>query len=79
MYYNVCPLPTDDPPAYDGDPSTGNTDEMRRVCINRHNMAVNIAFLDFSVQKTRLKKLWYLHWHRNWDITAPPVWPPWLE
>lgn len=79
MYSNVCPLPIDEPPDYDGHRSTGNTNEIRRVCINRHRMAINIAFLDFSVRKAGLKSLWTLHWHRNWDGTLPPVWPPWLQ
>jgi hypothetical protein len=81
QYYNVCPYFSDTPPAYEGEPSSGNDDEMRRVCINRHNMAIDIAFLDFSVQRTKLNKLWDLHWHRNWnpDDAPPPDWPPWLR
>ncbi|MHC4500154.1 MAG: type II secretion system protein [Planctomycetota bacterium] len=81
MFYNVCPYHKDEPPAYDGDPSSGNDNEIRRVCINRHQRAINIVLLDFSVRKTGLKDLWDLHWHRNWNPNndPPPKWPSWLE
>jgi len=83
MYYNTCPLHEDDPPEYDGEPSVGNREEMRRVCINRHNMAINMLFLDFTVRKVELKELWELWWHRDWNPNndPPPDWKtvaPWM-
>jgi prepilin-type processing-associated H-X9-DG protein len=61
---------------------------MRRVCLNRHNAAVNSAFLDWSVRKVDLKELWTLRWHKNYDIRGPwtkaggvqPTdWPAWMR
>jgi len=80
-FENVCPYRTDEPPQYDSDfiQAGGNTDEMKRLCLNRHNMAVNIAYVDFSVRKLQLRPLWDQWWHRNWPIDQPPpVWPDWL-
>jgi prepilin-type N-terminal cleavage/methylation domain-containing protein len=82
-YDNTCPRHEDDPPEYDGEPSIGNDEEMRRVCINRHNMAINMLFLDFTVRKVGLKQLWELWWHRDWNPNndPPPDWKtaaPWM-
>jgi prepilin-type N-terminal cleavage/methylation domain-containing protein len=82
-YDNTCPKHEDDPPFYDGEPSVGNDEEMRRVCINRHHMAINMLFLDFSVRRVGLKELWELWWHRDWNPTnaPPPDWKtaaPWM-
>ncbi len=58
-----------EPPSYDGEgePSNG-IDEIRRVCINRHNGAINILFMDWSVRRVRLTQLWDINtlWSRNW-------------
>jgi len=84
-YENVCPYVTDQPPQYDGDflQSGANDDEMKRVCINRHNMAINIVFVDFSVRRVKLKELWELRWHRDWakDLATYglPEWPAWMD
>ena len=57
-----------------------------RPCQDRHNLTINIAFLDFTVRKVGLKQLWQLYWHRNWDMTAGipdprdlEIWPSWLR
>jgi prepilin-type processing-associated H-X9-DG protein len=61
---------------------------MRRVCLNRHNGATNIAFLDFSVRRVGLKELWTLKWNTDydtdgvWTITGgviPGDWPRWMN
>jgi hypothetical protein len=84
-FENICPYRTDEPPQFDGDflQSSGNLDEMKRACLNRHNMAVNIAFLDFAVRRVRLKELWDLWWHRQWQQDMlnipPPDWPDWMQ
>ncbi len=80
QYSNICPRFTDTPPISKGLPSSGNDDEMRRACIDRHTMAVDIAFLDFSVHKVRIIKLWDLWWHRDWnpENLPPPVFPDWM-
>ncbi|HUW18426.1 MAG TPA: type II secretion system protein [Sedimentisphaerales bacterium] len=65
-----CPLPSDKPPTYDGEPYPGSTNknEIRNFCINRHDGYVNVVFLDFSVRRVSLKGLWYIWWHRGWPI-----------
>ncbi|MHC4620148.1 MAG: hypothetical protein ACYTEQ_20570 [Planctomycetota bacterium] len=72
-----CPLPIDQPPLYDGDlylPGSGNRNEIKNFCLNRHKGAVNVLFLDFSARKVGLKGLWYLWWHRGWPV--PSQMPP---
>jgi hypothetical protein len=87
----VTPWPEDRPPEHDGQfwPYTGNNyDEMRRVCFNRHDGFINVAFLDYSVRKVGLKELWTLKWHRNFDTAGhwtqaggaePEDWPEWMR
>jgi prepilin-type N-terminal cleavage/methylation domain-containing protein/prepilin-type processing-associated H-X9-DG protein len=71
-YQTDEPAPLEDPP--------GGGQRMQRFCINRHNGAVNLAFLDCSARKVDLKELWRLEWHRSYDIhAAPPVWPEWMR
>jgi prepilin-type N-terminal cleavage/methylation domain-containing protein/prepilin-type processing-associated H-X9-DG protein len=70
----VTVWPEDEPPEYDGQfwPYTGNNyDEMRRVCLDRHDGFVNSLFLDFSVRKVGLKELWTLKWHRLFETGGP--------
>ena len=83
--------PEDKPPDYDGQfwPYTGNNaDEMRRVCVNRHDGGINILFLDYSVRKAGLKELWTLKWQRNYNMAGfwtkaggaePEDWPQWMR
>jgi prepilin-type N-terminal cleavage/methylation domain-containing protein/prepilin-type processing-associated H-X9-DG protein len=85
------PYPTDSPPTYDGEPRTGvgtSGDEIRIFCINRHDGAVNVLFMDWSVRKVGLKELWTLKWHRNCNIVGPWTmaggvqpndWPEWMR
>jgi len=85
------PYETDDPPSYEGDPRTavgtaGN--EMRIFCINRHEGAINMLFLDWSVRRVGLKELWTLKWRQKCDIhgpwtraggVVPSDWPEWMR
>lgn len=46
--------------------------QLGRFCIDRHNMAVNIGFIDGSVNKLKLGNLWGLKWNKLYaptDIT----------
>ena len=61
-----------------------NTD----FCINRHYGYINGLFLDFSVRKIGLKRLWTLKWSENfdranrWTIAGgvqPDDWPEWMR
>ncbi|MHC4433421.1 MAG: prepilin-type N-terminal cleavage/methylation domain-containing protein [Planctomycetota bacterium] len=64
------------------------TNEMHLVCINRHNGAINMVFLDLNVRKVGLKELWTLDWHRNFDTEGvwttiggvqAEDWPQWMR
>lgn len=83
QWKDADPLPTDLPPEHEGDLWTPNAEEIRRVCVNRHNGGVNGLFLDFSARKVGLKELWEIWWHRRWPedraAAGTPVWPPWME
>jgi len=85
------PYPKDSPPLYDGEPRTGvgtSGDEMRVFCINRHDGAINVLLMDWTVRKIGLKELWTLKWHRNFDTAGPWTiagnaqpsdWPQWMR
>lgn len=77
------------PPATGGGPSgAASTNEMQRVCIDRHDGAVNSLFMDWSTRKVGLKELWMLKWHRQYNTAGPwtkaggvmPTdWPQWMS
>ena len=38
------------------------------------------SFMDGTVKRVRLKALWDLKWHREYDLSQPlPKWPEWME
>ena len=88
-WYDLWPHSVDEPPLTDGaTENLAGSNEMRRVCLNRHNAAVNGAFLDWSVRKIDLKELWTLKWHRNFDThgdwtiaggVQSDRWPEWMR
>jgi len=85
------PFPVDTPPNYEGEPRSGvgtTGNEMRIFCIDRHDGAINVLFMDGGVRSVGLKELWTLKWHRQFDVTGPwtraggvqPTdWPPWMR
>lgn len=89
FWYDVWPHDVDQPPTTDGSTvGLSGSNEMRRVCLNRHSFAVNSAFLDWSVRKVDLKELWTFKWHRNYDTAGPWTiaggvqredWPEWMR
>ena len=38
---------------------------MKRFCLDRHDMAINVAFVDGSTEKIPLKELWTLRWSKK--------------
>lgn len=91
-WYGAGPLDIDLPPEYDGHTAstTGHWrgDNMRRVCMNRHNAATSVVFLDTSVRRVGLKELWTLKWHKNYKTTniwtkaggvRTEDWPQWMR
>lgn len=87
-YFDAWPRSIDLPPEHDEWPlDRTNIDEMRRVCVNRHNAALNCLFNDWSARKVGLKELWTLKWHREFDTSGPWTktggvrpedWPEWM-
>ncbi len=77
MWIDVFAMTSDEPPTWDGDfTEAGHIDGLKTCSIDRHNAAVNILFLDFSVRRTGLKQLWELPWHTQWwrDYSTPTEW-----
>lgn len=58
------PKDSDIPPAADEGWSGG---EMGVFCIDRHHKSINCLFLDMSVQKVMLWRLWELKWSRDFN------------
>jgi prepilin-type N-terminal cleavage/methylation domain-containing protein/prepilin-type processing-associated H-X9-DG protein len=87
LRFNVFPRATDTPPETE-DRAWESTQHMRRVCINRHDGFIQMAFLDWHVEKVGLKQLWTLKWHKTFNQTGPfttvggimpQEWPEWMR
>jgi len=87
-WYDVWSHHVDNPPQNINDVVGTGTDEMKRVCLDRHNAAINCGFLDWSIRKVDLKELWTLKWHRNFNTAGPwtlaggataEKWPEWMR
>ena len=86
LWYQIWPgpFPDDDPPATEYASGMG----MRQACLDRHNGAVNMLFMDFSARKVGLKEPWTLKWHQVFDTEGewttaggvqPEDWPEWMR
>ena len=88
-FVDAWPLERDRPPPKETGPAdTIGTDEMNRVCVNRHEGYVNGLFMDFSARSIGLKELWTLKWHRSYNVNGPWTkaggvrlgdWPEWMR
>jgi prepilin-type processing-associated H-X9-DG protein len=87
LRFNVFPRHTDMPPQTQ-DQAWESTQHMRRICIDRHDAGINMAFLDWSAKKVDLKELWTLRWHKAyvekgpWTKAGgvmPTDWPDWMQ
>ena len=87
-WYDVWAHDENNPPIDRDDVVGASTDEMKRVCLDRHNRSVNGLFLDWSVRRIDLKELWVLKWHRNFSIAGSWTkaggvtannWPEWMR
>jgi prepilin-type N-terminal cleavage/methylation domain-containing protein/prepilin-type processing-associated H-X9-DG protein len=60
-----------EPTVDDGPPSilAEQNSNMSVFCMPRHNKRTNMLFMDKSVRKIGLKKLWSLRWHTQWRET----------
>jgi len=86
QHYAGEPSENSPPPSYRDEP--GGFGSMMCFCIDRHDGAINAAFVDFSARKVGLKELWTLKWHREWDVCGPWTtcggvqpedWPEWMR
>jgi type II secretory pathway pseudopilin PulG len=70
MWVDASPSSTDSPPVdlYLG--ASGPYD-MERICLDRHHMAINVAFLGGTVQTVKLEDLWTLRWNNGFTPPMP--------
>ncbi len=90
-WHDAWPQDTDTPaPTPDGFRigNQGTTNEMRHFAIDRHNGAINMLLMDWSVRPVGLKEMWTLKWHRNFNTANPYTlagggaaidWPDWMQ
>jgi prepilin-type N-terminal cleavage/methylation domain-containing protein len=89
LWYDVWAHDIDNPPDYDGATiNLSGSNEIRRVCLNRHSQGINMTFVDYSVRKVNLKELWILKWSNTYNIhgrwtraggVTPDMWPEWMQ
>jgi len=73
IWVGMWPTERDMPPAsLDGEASALKVG-LSRAYIDRHAMAVNIGFIDTSVQNVALKSLWQLKWGPQFQVGDMPV------
>lgn len=65
-----------------------SSNNMGRVCINRHRGFTDVSFADWSVRKAGLKELYVMQWHKAWNVNGPWTkaggvnpenWPDWIR
>ncbi len=64
------------------------SNNMGRICINRHRGFTSSSFLDWSVRRVGLKELYTLQWHKKFNTRGPMTiaggvreqdWPDWIK
>lgn len=58
-----------------GAPVGANMGGMQRVCLDRHDMAINVVFTDSHVSKVKLADLWTLKWNKEFQKDYDKVMP----
>ncbi|AQQ70867.1 type II secretion system protein G [Limihaloglobus sulfuriphilus] len=69
-WYGVWPLMMDMPPKAYVKAEYGTSyikNHMRRLCVDRHNMKVNMIFADMQAKPVEMKHLWNQRWHKGYD------------
>jgi prepilin-type N-terminal cleavage/methylation domain-containing protein len=86
LRFDTWPLENQKPA--DVEEAAWSSNNMGRVCINRHRGFTDVSFLDWSVRKVGLKELYTLQWHQNWNVNGPwtkaggvdaASWPDWIR
>lgn len=71
IWVDHWPQPTDPPPV---SVDIGDmTSSVGRVCIRRHEQAVNMVYMDGHVSNVKLPDLWFQRWNATWVNPAAPV------
>ena len=80
-FWLARPLDTDLPPEEDGAFAWDYGGGLKRIAHDRHNGGINIAFMDLSVRRVRIMRLWQLKWHKQFDTTVYDriEWPKWIR
>lgn len=70
------------PPEFNGQ-WRGAGYEMMHFAMDRHARGVNSLFMDFSIRKVKVKRLWELKWHKHYDTQqalkmSDTWWGDWL-
>jgi prepilin-type processing-associated H-X9-DG protein len=70
---SAWPKETELPPGslYDpaGGPPMNISNNWSRLCVARHNMAINIGYMDGHAASVALPDLWRQKWHKEWDVS----------
>jgi prepilin-type N-terminal cleavage/methylation domain-containing protein len=86
MRFDQWPKDTERPA--DVETQAWSSNNMGRVCINRHRGFTSSSFLDWSVRRVALKELYILQWHRKFNTRGPWTkaggvreedWPDWIR
>jgi len=86
LRFDTWPLETQAPATEEA--AAWSSNNMGRVCINRHRGFTDVSFADWSVRKTGLKELYTLQWHKAWNVNGPwtkaggvseESWPNWIR
>jgi prepilin-type N-terminal cleavage/methylation domain-containing protein len=86
LRFDTWPLETQAPAAQEE--AAWSSNNMGRVCINRHRGFTDVSFADWSVRKVGLKELYTLQWHKAWNANGPWTkaggvnaenWPDWIR
>jgi prepilin-type N-terminal cleavage/methylation domain-containing protein len=84
-WVDVWPTEADQPRDPEWPPFTKpGSGSMNQLCHTRHGIKTNVVFMDGSSERTDIKDLWGLKWHRNYNtsnnMTRPDaVFPPWMR
>jgi len=76
--------PDDQDVPMDNEDTTPSGNQMNRYAMNRHTQSVNCVFLDQSARRVKVKELWSLKWHTQFDVDntwtqSGADWPDWIQ
>ncbi|MBP7050787.1 MAG: prepilin-type N-terminal cleavage/methylation domain-containing protein [Phycisphaerae bacterium] len=86
LRFDTWPLHTQRPA--EKEDAAWDSNNMGRVCINRHRGFTNVSFADWSVRKVGLKELYTLQWSKAFNTMGPftkaggvdgSAWPDWIS